>query len=83
MPETTNGPRTERLGPSAENSRSADQLTACEHLARAAYWLDLAERNWNEGDIYATAAKLCELHLMLADRMEQIQACGGTGGTDG
>lgn len=51
------------------------RLSPCEHLDRAAYWLGVAERNWAEGTIYATAAKLAELHIMMADRAEFRGSC--------
>lgn len=64
-PQITAGPA--RLGSS--------QTTVCEHLERATYWLGLAENNWTDAAQCQAAAKLAELHIMLADRVEDLEAC--------
>ncbi|MDG4821269.1 hypothetical protein O7635_05305 [Asanoa sp. WMMD1127] len=55
--------------------------TACEHLARAEHWLRMAEAQWlSDGRMSAAAARIAEIHIMLADRAEMRDGC--TGGTE-
>lgn len=65
----------DRATPNTTITSDATRLTPCEHLDRAADWIAIAEKNWAEGTIYATAAKIAELHIMMADRAEFRGAC--------
>lgn len=76
--EKQNAPRSESLGaPTDEFPLVSTESTPCEHLERATYWLGLAERNWMDAPQCQAAAKLAELHIMLADRAGDLEACGG------
>lgn len=72
-----NAPRSESLGaPADEFPLVKTDSTPCEHLERATYWLGLAERNWMDAAQCQAAAKLAELHILLADRAGDLGACG-------
>lgn len=76
--EKQNGARSESLAPSTDEFPLVTvDSTPCEHLAKAAYWLQIAEGNWTDnGPTCQNAAKLAELHIMLADRVADLEACG-------
>lgn len=62
--------------PNVQDSTSkGTKLTPCEHLDRASYWLEMAERNAFQGVEYTSLAKLAEIHIMLADRAEFRGQC--------
>lgn len=76
-PNKQNGPRVESNGPSQVESEFTADSTPCDHLAKAAHWLRIAESNWTDsGPTCQNAAKLAELHIMLADRVGDLEACG-------
>lgn len=71
--ETNNAPRTEGWGAVPESP--AGQRTRCWHLERAAYWVDMAERHGHS--VMPNILKLAELHILLADRVDDLEACDG------
>lgn len=76
MSEKQNGARSESLAPHADEFPLVDSdSTPCEHLERATYWLQIAENNWTDAAQCQAAAKLAELHIMMADRVSDLEAC--------
>lgn len=67
-----NSPRSESLG-LPDEFPLAQNPTPCGHLAEAAEWLAKAKRTWN-GESEA-AARIAQLHIELADRIEMLGAC--------
>jgi hypothetical protein len=55
------------------------RLSPCQHLDKAAHWLQVAENAFgfgeNAGGLYMQAARLAELHIMMADRADFRGQC--------
>lgn len=72
-----NAPRSESLGAyTDEFPLVSTDSTPCEHLAEAAKWLAQAERSWGQdAALSEAAARIAQLHIELADRVELLEAC--------